>query len=141
MKRSPFSERPDILMRSSPPWEIVTVTTCGLSVGNGETDCLELNLFATKQAFAEITQCDGKSESGKRTTRLNVYLFRHVLVLFADVCAGDSRQKICGEFTLRLSILRFFPGPFFLDQFWLLSKLRLFLIEFPVWELISDHYV
>src|SRR5438876_3246255 len=59
----------------------------------------------------------------------------------ADVSADESGQKICGEFTLRLSILRFFPGPFFLDQFWLLSKLRLFLIEFPVWELISDHYV
>src|SRR6266508_4182080 len=106
-----------------------------------KADCFELNLFATTQAFAEITQRDGKSKSSKRTTRLHVYLFRHILVFFADVCAGNSGQKIRGEFTLRLSILRFFPGPFFLHQFWLLSKLRLFLIEFPIWEPVSDNHM
>src|SRR5882757_9801344 len=111
MKRSPLSERPDILMRSSPPWEIVTVTTCGAKRWEWrKANCFELNLFAIKQAFAEITQCDGKSESGKGATRLNVYLARHILILlFADVRGGDSGHKICREFTLRLSILRFFP--------------------------------
>ena len=107
-----------------------------------ETDCFELNLFATEKLLAQITQCNGEPESGKRPTRLNVYLARRILILlFADVCSGDAGQKICSEFTLRPSILRFFPGPFFLDQFWLLSKLRLFLINFAVGKLIRDNHM
>src|SRR6476620_2222090 len=36
MNSSPLSDRPPIFIRCTPPWEIVTVTTCGFRVGNGE---------------------------------------------------------------------------------------------------------
>src|SRR5215470_4386386 len=77
-----------------------------------KTDRFELNLFAIKEAFAQITQGHGEPEPGKRLARLNVNLFGHILMVFANVCAGNSSQKIRGEFTLWPSIFRFFPRPF-----------------------------
>ena len=59
-------------------------------------------------------------------------------MILADVCGGDSSQKIHSELTLRPSMFRFFPGPFFLNQFWLLSKLRVFLIHLSGGEFVSD---
>src|SRR4029077_4827724 len=103
-----------------------------------KTDRFELNLFAVKQTFAQVTQGDGEPEPGKRPARLNVNPFGHILMVFAYVCAGNPSQKIRGEFTLRLSIFRFFPRPFFLDQLWLLSQLRVFLINFTGGEFVSD---
>src|SRR5206468_12055940 len=94
-----------------------------------KADCLELNLFATQEAFAQITQGKAEPKPGKRPARFNINPFGHILIILPDVCAGDSSQKIRSEFTLRPSMFRFFPGPFFLDQLWLLSKLRVFLID------------
>ena len=36
-------------------------------------------------------------------------------------------------------MFRFFPGPFFLDQLWLLSKLRVFLVDLAGGKFVSDH--
>jgi hypothetical protein len=36
-------------------------------------------------------------------------------------------------------MFRFFPGPFFLAQLWLLSKLRVFLIDLAGGEFVSDN--
>src|SRR5437773_11593992 len=80
-----------------------------------KTDCLELNLFATQEAFAQITQGKAEPKPGKGPARFNINLFGHILIILADVCAGDSSQKVHSEFTLRLPVFRFFPGPFFLD--------------------------
>src|SRR5438067_12875863 len=82
-----------------------------------KTDCLELNLFATQEAFAQITQGKAEPKPGKGSARFNINLFGHILIILADVCAGDSSQKVHSEFTLRPSVFRFFPGPFFLNQF------------------------
>src|SRR5438067_7913057 len=81
-----------------------------------KTDCLELNLFATQEAFAQITQGKAEPKPGKRPARFNINPFGHILIILADVCAGDSSQKIRSEFTLRPSVFQFFPQPFFLDQ-------------------------
>src|SRR5262249_39818557 len=81
-----------------------------------KTDCLELNLFATQKAFAQITQGEAKPKSGERLTRFNFNLFGQILIILADVCAADSRQKIYSQLSLWLSMFRFFPGPFFLNQ-------------------------
>ena len=88
-----------------------------------KADCLELNLFATQEAFAQITQGKAEPESGKCPARFNINPFGHILIILADVCAGDSSQKIRSEFTLRPSMFRFFPGPFFLDQLWVLVEI------------------
>ena len=36
-------------------------------------------------------------------------------------------------------MFRFFPGPFFLDQFWLLSKLRVLLVDLAGGKFVSDN--
>src|SRR6476659_6208699 len=66
-----------------------------------KTDCLELNLFAFQEAFAQITQGKAKPKPGKRPTRFNINFFGHILIILADVCAGDSSHKIHSELTLR----------------------------------------
>jgi hypothetical protein len=104
-----------------------------------KTDCLELNLFATQEAFAQITQGKAKPKPGKRPSRFNFNRFGHTLMILADVCAGDSSQEIHSELSLRRSMFRFFPGPFFLDQLWLLSKLRVFLIDLAGGKFVSDN--
>src|ERR1044071_5872334 len=88
-----------------------------------KTDCLELNFFAMQKAFAQITQGKAKPKPRKCPTWLNFNFFGHILVILTDVCAGDSSQKIHCELPLRLSMFRFFPGPFFLNQLCLLPKL------------------
>src|SRR5207253_9735446 len=72
-----------------------------------KTDCLELNVFAFQEAFAQITQGKAEPKPGKRPTRFNIDLLGHILVILADVCAGDSSRKIHSKFTLRLSTFRF----------------------------------
>ena len=104
-----------------------------------KTDCLELNLFATEEAFAQITQGKTESEPGKRPARFNLNPFGHILMILADVCATGSSQEGHSEFTLWPSIFRFFPGPFFLDQLPLLSKLRVFLIDLAGREFVRDN--
>src|SRR5437762_13069828 len=106
-----------------------------------KTDCLELNLFATQEAFSQITQGKAEPKPGKGPARFNINPFGHILIILADVCAGDSSQKIRSEFTLRPSMFRFFPGPFFLDQLRFLSKLRVFLIHLACGKFVSDHNV
>src|SRR5215204_2462946 len=83
-----------------------------------KTNCLELNLFATQEAFAQITQGKAKPKPSKRPARFNFNPFGHILIILADVCAGGSSQEIHSELTLRPPMFRFFPGIFFLDQFW-----------------------
>src|SRR5438067_1515540 len=104
-----------------------------------KTDCLELNLFAFQEAFAQITQGKAEPEPGKRPARFNFDLLGHILVILADVCAGDSSRKIHSKFTLRLSTFRFFPRPLFLNQFRLLSKLSVFLIHLAGGKFVSDN--
>jgi len=104
-------------------------------------DCLELNLFATKEASAQIAQGKAKPKPSKRPARFNFNSFGYILMILADVCAGDSSQKIHSEITLRLSMFRFFPRPFFLDQLWLLSKLRVFLVDLAGGKFVSDNDV
>ena len=70
-----------------------------------KTNCLQFNLFATKEPLAQITQRDSKTESGKRPSRVDVDLFGYILVVLADVRTSNSREKIRGEFALRLSDL------------------------------------
>src|SRR6266480_6640969 len=134
MKRSPFSERPDILIRS---------THCyNLRAKRGErrkTNCPKLNLFATQEAFTQITQGKAEPKPGKRPPRFDINPFGHILIILADVCAGDSSHKIHSEFTLRSSMFRFFPGPFFLNELWLLSKLRMFFIDFAGGKFMGDN--
>src|SRR5262245_32963958 len=81
-----------------------------------KTDCLELNLFAAQEAFAQIAQGEAKPKPGKRSARFNFNPFGHILMILADVRAGDSSQKIHSKLSLRPSMLRFFPRPFFLNQ-------------------------
>ncbi len=88
-------------------------------------------MFATQEAFSQITQGKAEPKPGKRPARFNINPFGHILIILANVCGGDSRQKIRSEFTLRPSMFRFFPRPFFLDQLWFLSKLRVFLVDLP----------
>jgi len=88
----------------------------GQALGNPKTDCLKLNLFATQQAFAQITQGKAKPKPGEGPARFNFNLFGHILMILANVCAANSSQKIHSELSLRLSMFRFFPGPFFLNQ-------------------------
>src|SRR5207247_6391545 len=104
-----------------------------------KTDCLQLYLFATQEAFAQITQGNAEPKPGKGPALFNINLFGHIFVILADVCAGDSSQKVHSEFTLRPSVFRFFPRPFFLNQFWLLSKLCVFLIDLPRGKFVSDN--
>jgi len=65
-----------------------------------KADCLELNLFATQQAFAQITQSEAKSKSGKCSARFNFNFFGHILMILADVRTADSGQKIHSELSL-----------------------------------------
>jgi len=88
-----------------------------------KTDCLELNLFAMQEPFAQITQGKAKPKPGKRSAWFNFNPFGHILMILADVCGGDSSQKIHSELSLRPSMFRFFPGPFFLDQLWVLVEI------------------
>src|SRR5262245_54961012 len=81
-----------------------------------KTDCLELNLFAAQEAFAQITQGKAKPKPGKRPTRFNLDLFGHIFIILADVRAADFGQKIHSTLSLRLSVFRFLPRPFFLNQ-------------------------
>jgi hypothetical protein len=72
-------------------------------------------LFATQEAFSQITQGKAEPKPGKRPARFNINPFGHILIILANVCGGDSRQKIRSEFTLRpfhVSILSktIFPG-------------------------------
>src|SRR4029453_3910814 len=106
-----------------------------------KTDCLELNLFATQEAFTQISQGKTESKPGKRPARFDINPFGDILMILADVCAGDSSQEIRSEFTLRPSMFRFSPRPFFLDQLWLLSKLRVFLIDLAGGKFVSDNDV
>src|SRR5262249_11962840 len=106
-----------------------------------KTDCLELNLFAAQETLSQITQSEAKAEPGKRPARFNFNPFGYVLMILADVCAADSSQKIHSELSLRLSVFRFFPGPFFLNQLSLLSELRMFLVDLAGGKFVSDHSV
>jgi len=54
-----------------------------------KTDCLELNLFAVEEAFAQITQGKAEPKPGKRPTWFNFDFLGHILVILADVCARD----------------------------------------------------
>ena len=55
-----------------------------------KTDCLKLNLFATQETFAQITQGKAEPKPSKRPSRFNINPFQHILIILADVCAGDS---------------------------------------------------
>src|SRR4029434_70730 len=106
-----------------------------------KTDCLELNLFAVQEAFAQIIQSEAKPKAGKRSTVFNFNLFGHILIILADVCAPDSRPQIHCDLSLGLSMFRLFPRPFFLNQLGLLSKLRMFLVDLAGGKFVSDHNV
>src|SRR4030095_3159075 len=58
-----------------------------------KTDCLKLNLFATQEPFAQITQCEGESESGKSAALFNLCLVRYILVVFANVGSRTDRKS------------------------------------------------
>src|SRR5437667_12734739 len=72
-----------------------------------KTDCLELNLFATQEAFAQITQGKAEPKPGKDPARFNINPFAHILMILADVCTGYSSQQVPSEFTLRPSEFQF----------------------------------
>ena len=94
-----------------------------------------------QEPFAQIAQGKAEPKPGKRPSRFNINPFGHILIILADVCAGDSSHKIHSEFTLRSSMFRFLPGPFFLDQLWLLSKLGVFLIDLTGGKFMSDNHM
>src|SRR5215813_1011473 len=106
-----------------------------------KTDCLELNLFATQEAFPQVAQGKAKPKSGKRSPRFNLNPLGHILMILAKVRAGDSSKKIHRELTLRLSMFRFLPRVFFLDQLWFLSKLRVFLVDLASGKFVGNHNV
>ena len=55
-----------------------------------KADCLELNLFATQKAFAQIAQGKAEPKPGKRSAWFNFNFFGHILMILTDVCAGHS---------------------------------------------------
>src|SRR5437667_11157383 len=59
-----------------------------------KTDCLELYLFATQEAFAQIAQGKAEPKAGKRSAGCNINLFGDILIILADVSGGDSIHKI-----------------------------------------------
>ncbi len=72
-----------------------------------KTDCLELNLFATQEAFAQITQGKAEPKPGKGPARFNINPFGHILMILADVrwrFQSESPQRIHAA-TFRVSIL------------------------------------
>src|SRR5438045_6722549 len=77
-----------------------------------KTDCLELNLFSTQEAFAQITQGKAEPKAGKRPARFDFDPFGHILIILADVVACDSSQHVVDQLSLRLTFVRHFPAPF-----------------------------
>src|SRR5437867_4513824 len=113
MNRSPFSERPDILTRSSPLWESFTVTTCGLSVGNGEKPtALSWTCSPRRSRLRRLLNTSvSPNPANVRAALFNIDLVRHILVVFANMSSGGPRQKIHSELALHSLVLEFLPEP------------------------------
>src|ERR1041385_2063356 len=54
---------------------------------------LKLNLLAIDKLLAQVTERDREPKSGERSPGLNFDFPRHVLVVFADVRGGYSRNR------------------------------------------------